>query len=140
MNIIVAVGADAASVGAKWMIIRWSDDRTDILKYMVDAMVTGGKLTYVEQMILADFCQIDVVDTWPYKIVPPTEQYLISANEPEYAISNAAFNQSLVRTEYERVSISVTGQVQFLADFKHAASHEGIIASYSLDIDDIKVA
>lgn len=140
MHIIVAVNADAACVGAKWALIKWSNERTNVLRSMVNTMLSGGNWKYVDEMVLsAGFCEITMVNSWPYKMLPPIDQYFISVEEPEYAVSDAAFDRSVIRTEYERVSVTTFGQVSWLSDFKHSAPNEGIISTYLLDIDDIKV-
>ena len=142
MTIVIAINADAASVGAKWAIVKWSNEFTDMVRSMSKTMRQGGAWTYVDEMVLSNLCQVTMLDKWPYKMLEPTfenNQYFIFKDEPEYALSDAEFDRSVIRTEYERVTVSTYGSVNFLADFKHSAAYEGTIATYSLDIDDLKV-
>ena len=142
MTIVIAINADAASVGAKWALVKWSNEFTDMVRSMSKTMRQGGAWTYVDEMVLSNLCQVTMLDKWPYKMLEPTfenNQYFIFKDEPEYALSDAEFDRSVIRTEYERVTVSTYGSVNFLADFKHSAAYEGTIATYSLDIDDLKV-
>jgi hypothetical protein len=142
MTIVIAINADAASVGAKWAIVKWSNDFTDMVRSMSKTMRQGGAWTYVDEMVLANLCQVTILDKWPYKMVEPAfenNQHFILKDEPEYALSDAQFDRSIIRTDYERVTVSTYGSVTWLADFKHSAAYEGTIATYSLDIEDLKV-
>ena len=142
MTIVIAINADAASVGAKWALVKWDSAKTDIVRSLCKSMRQNGVWDYVDEMVLANLCEITMLDKWPYKMVEPAywdNGFLTFNEEPEYALSDAEFDRSVIRTEYERVVLSTYGSVNFLADFKHSAAYEGTIATYSMDIDDLKV-
>lgn len=140
MNIVASVNSDAAGLGAKWMHVEFTNEHIDIIKSMLRTMISGGKWKHVDEIVLASgFCEITVFDRWPYKVSPPNDVFYITESNLEFYLTEAQLNKSIIQTEYNRVSITAYGQVHFMADYKHAVTWEGVIASHMIDIDDIKV-
>jgi hypothetical protein len=138
MNILIGVNADAAGLGAKWMHIIWSKEHNASAMYMLKHMQSGGTWKHVDEIVMAGgFCDIAVYDCWPYKALPPDNGYIVTEESLELALTDAQLDRVTLKTEYERVSVSAYGHLVFMADYKHSASWEGVIASFSIDIEDI---
>jgi hypothetical protein len=52
-------------------------------------------------------------------------------------MSEDDFGLNIIRTEYHRVMLTSTGQVFFMAEYKHSDCYEGVMTSYQVDIADL---
>jgi len=138
--VLIGVSADAANIGANWMCAYISEGHIQTLNQITKVLSSNpdSVLKYIGEVSLDNFCEFYFLEKWPYKDVPPENNLgVYSQDELQTFMTDAQFNSNTVRTDYHRVMLTSTGQVFFMADFKHSAAYEGTIASYQVDIADL---